>query len=217
MQITAGQIQELRGQTGAGIMDCKKALSETGGDLQEAVDFLRKKGMAAASKKSSRIAAEGLVGSYIHGGGKIGVMVEINCETDFVARNTDFQGFVKDVAMHVAAANPSYVSRDEVPTQEVERERNILSEQVADSGKPSEVVEKIVTGRLDKFFKEICLLEQPFVKDPDKSVETMLNELVGTIGEKIAIRRFARFALGEGLQKRSEDFAAEVAKAATAS
>ncbi|MDP7038351.1 MAG: translation elongation factor Ts [Myxococcota bacterium] len=215
MQITAGQIQELRGKTGAGIMDCKKALAETSGDLEGAVDFLRKKGMAAASKKASRIAAEGLVGSYIHGGGKIGVMVEINCETDFVARNTDFQGFVKDVAMHVAAANPSYVSREEVPTEEVDRERGILSEQVANSGKPAEVVEKIVTGRLDKFFKEICLLEQPFVKDPDKSVELMLNELVGTIGEKISIRRFARFALGEGLEKRSEDFAAEVAKAAS--
>jgi elongation factor Ts len=215
MQITAGQIQELRGKTGAGIMDCKKALSETSGDLEGAVDFLRKKGMSAASKKASRIAAEGLVGSYIHGGGKIGVMVEINCETDFVARNTDFQGFVKDVAMHVAAANPTYVSREEVPTEEVDRERGILSEQVANSGKPAEVVEKIVTGRLDKFFKEICLLEQPFVKDPDKSVELMLNELVGTIGEKISIRRFARFVLGEGMEKRSEDFATEVAKAAS--
>ncbi len=215
MQITAGQIQELRGKTGAGIMDCKKALAETSGDLEGAIDFLRKKGMAAASKKASRIAAEGLVGSYIHGGGKIGVMVEINCETDFVARNTDFQAFVKDVAMHVAAANPSYVSRDEVPSAEVERERAILSEQVADSGKPAEVVEKIVTGRLDKYFKEICLLEQPFVKDPDKTVDGMVNDLVGSIGEKIAIRRFVRFALGEGLEKRSEDFAAEVAKAAS--
>ena len=215
MQITAGQIRELRGKTGAGIMDCKKALSETSGDLEGAVDFLRKKGMSAASKKASRIAAEGLVGSYIHGGGKIGVMVEINCETDFVARNMDFQGFVKDVAMHVAAANPTYVSREEVPTEEVDRERGILSEQVANSGKPAEVVEKIVTGRLDKFFKEICLLEQPFVKDPDKSVELMLNELVATIGEKISIRRFARFVLGEGMEKRSEDFAAEVAKAAS--
>ena len=155
------------------------------------------------------------MGSYIHGGGKIGVMVEINCETDFVARNTDFQAFVKDVAMHVAAANPSYVSRDEVPSAEVDRERAILSEQVADSGKPAEVVEKIVTGRLDKYFKEICLLEQPFVKDPDKTVEGMVNDLVGSIGEKIAIRRFVRFALGEGLEKRSEDFAAEVAKAAS--
>lgn len=214
MEINARQVSELRTKTGAGIMDCKKALKENQGDFDKAVDFLRKKGLAAAAKKASRVASEGTVGSYIHAGGKIGVLVEINSETDFVARNEEFQRFVKDVAMHIAAANPRYVGRDEVPESIVEKEKEILSAQAKEEGKPDAVVEKMVVGRINKFFKEICLLEQPFVKDPDKSVEAMLNDIVAKIGEKITIRRFTRYQLGEGLEKREEDFASEVAKAA---
>ncbi len=214
MAISAKLVKELREKTGAGMMDCKKALVEVDGDLDKAVDFLRQKGLSAGSKKAGRVAAEGLVGSYIHGGGKIGVMVEVNCETDFVARNTDFQNFVKDVAMHVAAANPPYVSRDEVPGADLERERGVLRAQALEEGKPEKIVDKIIEGRISKFYKENCLLEQPFVKDTDKTVEEMQNELVASIGEKISIRRFSRFAVGEGLEKRSEDFAAEVAAAA---
>jgi elongation factor Ts len=214
MAITAQLVSELRHKTGAGMMDCKKALSETGGDLERAIDYLRMKGLSAAAKKAGRIAAEGAVASYIHAGGKIGVLLEVNCETDFVARNVDFQAFLKDVCMHVAASSPSYVSRDEVPAPEVLREREILAAQARESGKPEEVVKKMVEGRLGKFFKDVCLLEQPFVKDTDKSVEQVLSELVAKIGEKIVIRRFVRWGLGEGLQKRSEDFAAEVAAAA---
>ncbi len=213
MAISAKQVQELRSQTGAGIMDCKRALGESEGNLEQAVDLLRKKGLSANSKRASKIASEGLVGSYIHGG-KIGVLVEVNCETDFVARNESFQGFVKDIGMHIAAANPKYVRREEVPTEEVEREKEILKAQVADQGKPENVVEKIVTGRIDKFFKDICLLEQPFVKDPDNTIEKLQTELVASIGEKISIRRFVRFEVGEGMEKKSEDFAAEVAATA---
>jgi len=216
MQINARQVQELRTETGAGMMDCKKALAETNGDFEKAVEFLRKKGLSAAASKAGRTAAEGVVHSYIHGGGKIGVLLEVNCETDFVARNPDFQQFVKDMAMHVAAAAPRYVTREEVPAAEVAKEKEILTAQVMEQGKPAEIAEKIVTGRIDKFFKEICLLEQPFVKDTDKSVEQLLNEIVAKIGEKIVVRRFVRYQLGEGLKKRSEDFAAEVAKAAGA-
>jgi elongation factor Ts len=214
MQISARDGQELRSQTGAGIMDCKKALKENEGDIEKAIEYLRMKGMSAASKKSGRIASEGSVGSYIHAGGKIGVLVEVNCETDFVARNEDFQQFVKDIAMHIAAANPTHVGRESVPEAEVNKEREILTAQAKEEGKPDNVVAKMVEGRLSKFFKEICLLEQPFVKDSDKSVELVLNELVAKIGEKISVRRFERFQLGEGMEKRSEDFAAEVAKAA---
>ena len=213
MAISAKQVQELRSQTGAGIMDCKRALGESEGNLEQAVDLLRKKGLSANSKRASKIASEGLVGSYIHGG-KIGVLVEVNCETDFVARNESFQGFVKDIGMHIAASNPKYVRREEVPTAEVDREKEILKAQVADQGKPENVVEKIVTGRIDKFFKEICLLEQPFVKDPDHTIEKLQTELVASIGEKISIRRFVRFEVGEGMEKKSEDFAAEVAATA---
>jgi len=212
MQVNAQQVRQRRTKTGAGIMDCKKALSESSGDLDKAVEFLRKKGLSAASKKASRVATEGAVGSYIHAGGKIGVLLEVNCETDFVARNDDFKGFVKDIAMHIAASQPQYVGRSEVPEAQVAKEREILEAQAAEEGKPAKVVEKIVEGRLSKFYKEICLLEQPFVKDPDKSVEQLLNEVVAKIGEKIAIRRFARYQLGEGLEKRDDDFASEVAK-----
>ncbi len=214
MAISAKQVQELRAKTGAGIMDCKKALNEAGGNLDGALEALRKSGLAASAKKAGRIASEGLVGSYIHGGGKIGVLVEINCETDFVGRNEDFQGFVRDVAMHVAAANPQYLNRDEVPADIVAKEKEILAAQIADEGKPANVVEKIVEGRINKFFKEICLMDQPFIKEPKQSVAEIQNELVGKIGEKISIRRYVRFELGAGLEKRSEDFAAEVAKTA---
>ena len=213
MAITAKQVQELRSQTGAGIMDCKKALGESEGNLEQAIDLLRMKGLSASNKRAGKIASEGIVGSYIHGG-KIGVLVEVNCETDFVARNESFQNFVKDIGMHIAASNPKYVRREEVPSDEVDREKEILKAQVADQGKPENVVEKIITGRIDKFFKEICLLEQAFVKDPDQTVEKLQTELVATIGEKISIRRFVRFELGEGMEKKSEDFAAEVAAVA---
>ncbi|MAM67237.1 MAG: translation elongation factor Ts [Rhodospirillaceae bacterium] len=214
MAVSAKQVQELRAKTGAGIMDCKKALNEAGGNLDGALEALRKSGLAASAKKAGRIASEGLVGSYIHGGGKIGVLVEINCETDFVGRNEDFQGFVRDVAMHVAAANPQYLNREEVPADIVAKEKEILAAQIADEGKPANVVEKIVEGRINKFFKEICLMDQPFIKEPKQSVAEIQNELVGKIGEKISIRRYVRFELGAGLEKRSEDFAAEVAKTA---
>lgn len=216
MSVSAEQVKELRAQTGAGIMDCKRALAEVDGNFDQAMEFLRKKGLAAAAKKASRIASEGVVSSYIHGG-KIGVLVEINCETDFVARNEDFQAFVKDIGMHIAAANPAYVSRDDVPEDIVAKERKFLAEQASeDTSKPEAVIAKMVEGRINKFFKECCLLEQPFIKDPDHSVEAIVNQLVAKIGEKINVRRFTRFALGEGLEKRSEDFAAEVAKASQA-
>ncbi len=215
MQITAQAVQQLRAQTGAGIMDCKRALAEEDGNLERAIDYLRKKGLSANAKKAGRVASEGAVGSYIHGGGKIGVMVEVNCETDFVGRNEDFQAFVKDVAMHIAAASPRYISREEVTAAELAREREVLVAQAVESGKPQDVAERMVEGRIGKFYKEICLLEQPFVKEPDKSVEQVLNALVAKIGERLVIRRFTRFGLGEGIEKRSEDFASEVAKAAS--
>ncbi len=195
-------------------MDCKKALTETGGDHEKAVDYLRKKGLAAASKKAGRAATEGLVGSYIHAGGKIGVLVEVNCETDFVAKNENFQAFVKDIAMHIAAASPLYVRREEVDPAVLEREKSIYREKAKESGKPDNIVEKIIEGQVNKFYADICLLEQSFVKDPDKTVQTYLNETIASIGENISIRRFAKFTLGEGLAKKESDFAAEVAAAA---
>jgi elongation factor Ts len=215
MEINAKLVSDLRQKTGAGMMDCKKALAETAGDFDKAIEYLRKKGLAASQKKAGRVATEGAVGSYIHAGGKIGVLVEVNTETDFVAKNTEFQAFVKDVCMHIAASAPRFVQREDVPAAEVDKEKEILAAQAADQGKkPPQVVEKIVQGRLDKFFADICLLEQPFVKEPDKKVGDILSALVAKIGEKIVVRRFSRFQLGEGLQKRSEDFAAEVEKAA---
>ncbi len=214
MSITAAQVNELRKVTGAGLMDCKKALTETGGDQEKAVDYLRKKGLAAASKKAGRVATEGLVGSYIHAGGKIGVLVEVNCETDFVAKNENFQAFVKDIAMHIAAAAPQYVRREEVPADALEREKEIYRSKARETGKPENIIEKIIEGQINKFYADICLLEQSYVKDPDKTVQTYLNETIAAIGENISIRRFARFALGEGLAKKETDFAAEVAAAA---
>lgn len=210
MQITAGMVKELREKTGAGMMDCKKALTEAGGDMERAVEILREKGLAAAAKKAGRIATEGLVESYIHAGGRIGVLVEVNCETDFVAKTEEFKSFVKDIAMQIAAAKPSYIRKEEVPAEEVEKERSILRAQALNEGKPEHIVEKMVEGRLEKYFKEICLLEQPFIKDPDKSIDQLLKETIAKIGENISIRRFARFELGEGLEKKQENFAEEV-------
>lgn len=214
MSVSAAEVNELRKMTGAGLMDCKKALIETSGDLEKAVDYLRTKGLAAASKKAGRAATEGLVGSYIHAGGKIGVLVEVNCETDFVAKNENFQAFVKDIAMHIAAASPQYVRREEVDPAVLEREKEIYRTKAKESGKPDNIVEKMIEGQINKFYAEICLLEQPYVKDPDKTIQTYLNATIATIGENISIRRFARFVLGEGLAKKESDFAAEVAATA---
>lgn len=214
MSITAQQVQELRAKTGAGMMDCKKALTAENGDFEKAVAYLRKKGLASASKKNERIAADGVIQAYIHGGGRIGVLVEINSETDFVARSEDFINFSKDVAMHIAAYQPSYVHRDEMPAELVAKEKAINEEMVAAKANPNANLENMIAKRMDKFFAEHCLLDQAFVKDPSKTVEAARIELVSKIGEKIAIRRFARFALGEGIERKSEDFAAEVAKTA---
>jgi len=211
MQITAQMVKELRERTGAGMMDCKAALAETGGDFEKAVDALRKKGLAAAAKRAGRVAAEGLVSAYIHAGGKLGVLLEINCETDFVARTEEFQELVKDVAMHIAAADPRFVERAEVTADVIERERAIYRDQAAASGKPANVLEKIVEGKVEKFYGEAVLLEQPFVKNPDVTVGQLITEKVAKIGENIRVRRFARFKLGEGIEKVEKDFAAEVA------
>lgn len=209
---TAQDVVKLRASTGAGMMDCKKALTESDGDFDKAVIWLREKGIAAAAKKADRIAAEGAVGSYIHMGGKIGVLVEINCETDFVARSEQFLTLLKDISMQIAAANPKYVTIDEVPQEEVEKEKEVLTAQSLNEGKPANVVEKMVEGRIHKFYKEICLLEQDFVKDPSKSVKEIINEAILAIGEKITVRRFVRYEMGEGLQKRVDNLAEEIAK-----
>ena len=193
-------------------MDCKNALVEANGDMDKAVEILREKGLATAAKKQGRTATEGLVDAYIHGGGRIGVLVEVNCETDFVARNDMFKDFVRDIAMHIAASNPQYVSVEDVPAEVVEKEKAILKAQAINEGKPEKIVDKIVDGRISKYFEEICLLEQAFVKDPDKKVKDVVTEMIATIGEKISIRRFARYERGEGLEKKEENFAEEVMK-----
>jgi elongation factor Ts len=211
MKITAQMVKELRETTGAGMMDCKKALQETDGDMDKAIELLRTKGLAAAAKKAGRVAAEGLVGSYIHAGGRIGVLVEVNSETDFVARTDEFQDLVRDIAMHIAAAEPRFLAREEVTEDVLEQERRIYKEQALESGKPENVVDRIVEGKMNKFYGENVLLEQPFVKDPDKTIQDLINEKVAAIGENLQIRRFARFKLGEGIEKREDDFAAEVA------
>ena len=195
--ITANMVSDLRARTGAGIMDCKNALAETGGDLEAAIDILRKTGAAKAAKKAGRTTSQGLVHSYIHEGGKIGVLIEVACETDFVARNDDFQGLVHDLAMHVAAAAPESVSRDDMPPDALDRERKFVTEQARESGKPEAVVEKMVEGRMNKFFAESVLLEQEFVKDPDKKVEDLVKEAIARIGENIQVRRFVRYQLGD--------------------
>ncbi|HSG40447.1 MAG TPA: translation elongation factor Ts [Thermoanaerobaculia bacterium] len=209
-EVTAAMVKELRERTGAGMMDCKNALNETKGDLEAAIDSLRKKGLAAAAKKAGRVTAEGAVGSYIHGGGKLGVLVEVNCETDFVARTDGFQDLVRDIGMHIAAAEPRFVRREEVTADVLERERAIFQDQALASGKPANVVEKIVAGKMEKYYSEFVLLEQPFVKNPDLTVGQLIAERVATIGENIQVRRFVRFKLGEGIEKRQDDFAAEV-------
>ncbi|HMK61468.1 MAG TPA: translation elongation factor Ts [Dissulfurispiraceae bacterium] len=200
MNISAEMVKELREKTGAGLMDCKRALSESGGDMEKAIDYLRQKGLASAAKKASRSATEGLIGSYIHMD-KLGVMVEVNCETDFVARTDDFRELVKDIAMHIAAANPPYISKEDVSAETIEREKEIYRAQV--TNKPPQVVEKIIEGKLDKFFSDMCLLEQIFIKDPDgkKKVKDIITEKIAKLGENIVVRRFARFQLGEGMAK----------------
>ena len=196
MNITSQMVKDLRDKTGAGMMDCKKALSENAGDMEKAVDFLRQKGLAVAAKRAGRATSEGVIECYIHAGGKLGVMVELNCETDFVAKTDDFREFARDVAMHVAAANPVSLSREDVPADIVERERQIYVQQALDSGKPESIVEKMVTGKIDRYLSEICLLEQQFVKNPEKSIQDMLTDLIGKMGENVSIKRFVRFQVG---------------------
>jgi elongation factor Ts len=210
MAVSASAVKELRERTGAGMLDCKKALDETNGDLEKAIEFLREKGLAAAAKKGGRIATEGTVESYIHAGGRIGVLVEINCETDFVGKTEQFREFARDIAMQIAAANPRFVRREEVPTEELEKEKEILRAQALAEGKPEKIVDKMVEGRINKYYEEYCLLEQSFIKDPDKTVETLLKEKISTIGENISIRRFVRYELGEGLEKKQDNFVEEV-------
>lgn len=212
--IKASDVKELREKTGAGMMDCKNALVETDGNMDEAIKVLREKGLASAAKKQGRIAAEGVVESYIHMGGKIGVLVEVNCETDFVAKTPAFAAFVKDVAMQIAASKPLFLSVEDVPGDEIEKEKEILRVQALNEGKPEKIVDKMVEGRIKKYYKEVCLLEQPFVKDTDKTIADLVTEKTAEIGEKIAIRRFTRYEMGEGLQKREDDFAEEVMKQA---
>ncbi|HEY0080702.1 MAG TPA: translation elongation factor Ts [Pyrinomonadaceae bacterium] len=213
--ITAGAVKALREKTGAGMMECKNALTEAGGNEEQAIEILRKRGLASAKKKEGRIAAEGAVGSYIHMGGKVGVLVEVNCETDFVARTEEFQALVKDIAMHIAAAEPRFVSREQVSQDALDKERDIARAQAKNdpknANKPEQVIDKIVEGRLNKFYEEAVLLDQPFVKDPAKSVNDLLNEKIAATGERITVRRFARYKMGEGLEKRADDFGGEVA------
>ena len=213
-EITATQIKDLRERTGAGMADCKKALTEVAGDVDKAIDWLRAKGLSKAAKKAGREATEGAIVSYIHGGGRIGVLVEVNCETDFVARNEDFQAFTRDVAMQIAAMNPQFVRREEVAQDVIDREREVLVAKAKETGKPDPVIQKMVDGQITKWMKEICLLDQAWVKDGDKTIDQVQQELIAKIGENIKVRRFVRFELGEGLEKKKDDFAAEVAKQA---
>ena len=211
MAVTMDMIKELRERTGAGVMDCKKMLAETDGDVDKAVVELQKKGLAKAAKKAGRIAAEGVVRAYIHTGAPIGVLVEVNCETDFVARNEEFLGFADDVAMQVAAMNPKYVKVDDIPAEDTEAQREIFTAQAAESGKPEHIMEKMVEGRLKKWAKEVCLYDQVFIKDSEKTVDQLRTALVAKTGENLSVRRFVRFEVGEGLEKRKSDLAAEVA------
>ena len=208
--INANDIKELRAKTGAGVQDCKKALDQSNGDMEKAVAYLREKGIASVAKKASRIAGEGLVTSYIHMGGKIGVLLEVNCETDFVAKSEAFQLLCKDIAMQIAAAKPEYVRIEEVPAENVEKEKEILVAQAQNEGKPKEIAEKMLQGRIKKCFKDVCLMEQEFVKDPSKTISDLITEATLKIGEKITIRRFVRYEMGEGLEKRQDNFAEEV-------
>lgn len=212
MAFTAKDVQDLRARTGVGMMDCKKALVETDGNMEKAIEYLREKGIATAAKKATRIASEGVVDSYIHMGGKVGVLVEVNCETDFVARGDAFKNFVHDVALQIAAAKPLYVSKEEVPASEIEHEKEILKAQALneDKPKPLNIIEKMVEGRVQKYYKDVCLLEQDFVKDSGKTITQLLNETISAIGEKITIRRFVRYEMGEGLEKKVDNFAEEI-------
>ncbi len=205
MEITLAMIKELRERTSAGINDCKKALTDADGDMNKAADLLREKGLAAAAKRAGRVASQGVVECYVHGGGRIGVMVEVNCETDFVAQNEKFKAFAKDIAMHIAASNPLYVSKDNVPAEDIEKERAVLRQKALNDGKPEKIVDRIVDGQIAKFYEEYCLMEQAFVKDPDLKVADLLNSLVAVIGEKITIRRFVRFERGEGVAQKEEE------------
>ena len=205
MEITLAMIKELRERTSAGINDCKKALTDADGDMNKAADLLREKGLAAAAKRAGRVASQGVVECYVHGGGRIGVMVEVNCETDFVAQNEKFKTFAKDIAMHIAASNPLYVSKDNVPAEDIEKERAVLRQKALNDGKPEKIVDKIVDGQIAKFYEEYCLMEQAFVKDPDMKIADLLNALVAVIGEKITIRRFVRFERGEGVEQKEEE------------
>ena len=208
---TAQDVKTLRERTGAGMMDCKKAMVETDGDMEKAIELLREKGLAAAAKKAGRIAAEGLVDSYIHMGGRIGVLVEVNCETDFVAKTDDFRSLVHDVALQIAAANPTYVNPEDVPAEVLEAEKEILRAQALNEGKPEKIVDKMVEGRIKKYYEDNCLMNQRFVKDPDVTIGQLVTEKTAKVGEKISIRRFVRFEMGEGLEKRQDNFAEEVA------
>ncbi|MBA1333888.1 MAG: Translation elongation factor Ts [Firmicutes bacterium] len=210
--ITAAMVKELRERTGAGMLDCKKALEKTEGDMEKAIDQLREKGLAAAAKKAGRITAEGIVDSYIHMGGRIGVLIEVNCETDFVAKTDDFKNLTKNLAMQVAASSPQYVKREDVPEEVIEHEKQIFRQQALNEGKPEKIIEKMVEGRLEKFYKEVCILEQPYIRDPEKTVKDILAEAIAKLGENISIRRFTRYEKGEGLQKREDNFADEVMK-----
>jgi elongation factor Ts len=213
MEINATMVKELREKTGAGMMDCKNALTESKGDIEQAIVVLRKKGLASAQKKAGRIAAEGMIGHYIHAGGKLGVLVEVNCETDFAARSADFQALVKDIAMHIAAQNPLYVTREDVPAEVLEKEKEIYKDQARATGKPENIVDKIAEGKLGSYYEMACLYDQKFVKDMNITVKELINQIVGKIGENIQVRRFARFKTGEGMEKRSTDLAGEVAAA----
>jgi len=212
--ITASMVKELRERTGSGMMDCKKALIECEGNMEAAVEYLREKGLAAAAKKAGRVANEGLVDAYIHGMGRIGVLVEVNCETDFVAKTDQFRELCHDLAMHIAAFRPEFVSREDVSEEVLEKEKSILRAQALNEGKPEKIVEKMVEGRIEKFYKEVCLLDQPFVKDPEISVEQLVKEKIAALGEKITVRRFIRYEMGEGLAKRQDDFSSEVQRVA---
>ena len=203
MEISIELVKDLRQRTGAGVTDCKAALLEAKGNMEAAIDYLRRKGLATAAKKAGRIATDGLVSSYIHAGGKMGVLVEVNCETDFVAKTEDFQTFVKNIAMHIAAANPQYIKREEIPEEVLERERAIYRTQAQEAGKPQKIIDKIVEGKMERFYSEVCLLEQTYVRDSDLTIKELLDGMIAKVGENITIRRFARFQLGERLSSQS--------------
>ncbi|PKM85869.1 MAG: elongation factor Ts [Firmicutes bacterium HGW-Firmicutes-12] len=208
--VTAQMVKELRERTGAGMMDCKNALVENNADMEKAVEYLREKGLAAAAKKAGRIAAEGIVESYIHGAGRIGVLVEVNCETDFVAKTPEFRELVREIAMQIAAAKPEFVTKEEVPTEIINKEKEILKQQALNEGKPEKIIDKMVEGRIEKFYKDLCLLEQPYIRDQDITISRLISDKINKIGENIQIRRFVRYEMGEGLEKKQDNFAEEV-------